>query len=84
MSYTRRFEDPRSFEAWKRAKKHQEANMEEIQARSRSRKKQTIQFWIPEYLIFLDQIESEYGLRFSLFRKDLVIFDSKCYILLTI
>jgi hypothetical protein len=29
MSYTQRFEDPRSFEAWNRAKKHQEANMEE-------------------------------------------------------
>jgi hypothetical protein len=35
-SYTQRFDYPRSFEAWKRDKKHQEANMKEIQARSRS------------------------------------------------
>jgi hypothetical protein len=38
LSYTQRFEDPRSFETWKRYKKHQEANMEEIQARSQNRK----------------------------------------------
>jgi hypothetical protein len=34
MSYTQRFEDPRCFEAWKRTKRYQGANMEEIQARS--------------------------------------------------
>jgi hypothetical protein len=44
MSYIRRFEDPRSFEAWKGAKKYQEANMEEIQARSQSHKNLTVQF----------------------------------------
>jgi hypothetical protein len=26
MSYTQRFEDPRSFVVWKRSKKHQEAS----------------------------------------------------------
>jgi hypothetical protein len=61
------------FEAWKMTKKHQEAKMKEIQARSRSRKNRTVQFWIPEYPIFLEQIASEYNLRFSLFRKDLVV-----------
>jgi hypothetical protein len=33
--------------------------MEEIQAKSRSRKIRTVQFWIPEYPIFLEQMESE-------------------------
>jgi hypothetical protein len=59
MSYTQRFEDPRSFEAWKRAKKHQEANMEEIQARSQSYTNRTVRFWIPEYPVFSEQIESQ-------------------------
>jgi hypothetical protein len=58
--------------------------MEEIQAKSRSRKNRTAQFWILEYLIFLEQIECEEGLRFSLFRKDLVVSDSKSYVLLPI
>jgi hypothetical protein len=58
--------------------------MEEIQAKSRSRKNRTTQFWILEYLIFLEQIECEGGLRFSLFRKDLVVSDSKSYVLLPI
>jgi hypothetical protein len=34
MSYTRRFEDPRCFEVWKRTKRDHGAKMEEIQARS--------------------------------------------------
>jgi hypothetical protein len=59
VSYTRRFEDLRSFEVWKRAKKYHEANMEEIQARSRSRKNWTVRFWIPEYPVFPEQLESE-------------------------
>jgi hypothetical protein len=59
MSYTQRFEDPRSFDAWKMAKKHQEANMDEIQVRSQSRKNWTIWFCIPEYPVFPKQIESE-------------------------
>jgi hypothetical protein len=33
---------------------------------------------------FLEHIESDYGLRFSLFRKDFLISDSKNYILLSI
>jgi hypothetical protein len=57
MSYIQRFENLRSFEAWKRAKKHQEANMEEIQARSQSHKNQIVQFWIPGYLVFPQHIE---------------------------
>jgi hypothetical protein len=52
MSYTRRFEDPRYFEAWKRIKKHQGAMMKEIQARSQGRENQTVQFWIAEYPVF--------------------------------
>jgi hypothetical protein len=54
MSYTWIFEDLRSFEAWKGAKKHQETNMEEIQARIWSRKNRTVRFWITEYPIFLE------------------------------
>jgi hypothetical protein len=45
------------FEAWKRTKKYQEAMMEEIQAKSRGRKNWILWFWIPKYLIFLEQIE---------------------------
>jgi hypothetical protein len=41
-----RFEDPRCFEAWKRAKKYQGAKMEGIQAKSRSHKKWTIGFFL--------------------------------------
>jgi hypothetical protein len=52
MSFTSRFEDPRSFEAWKRAKKYQEAKIEEIQARSRTHKNRTARFWILEYPLF--------------------------------
>jgi hypothetical protein len=59
MSYIQRFEDPRSFEARKGAEKYQEANMEEIQARSQSHKNRTFWFWITEYPVFLKQIESE-------------------------
>jgi hypothetical protein len=58
--------------------------MKEIQARNRGRKNRIIRFWIPEYLVFTKHIEFEYGLRFNLFRKDLVISDSKSYTLLTI
>jgi hypothetical protein len=59
MSYTRRFEDPRCFEGWKRTKKHQGAKMEEIQARSQDRKNRTVQFWIPKYPVSPEQINSE-------------------------
>jgi hypothetical protein len=58
--------------------------MEKMQAKSRSRKDRTFWFWIPEYLIFPEQIESEKGLRFSLFRKDLLMYESKNYVLLPI
>jgi hypothetical protein len=58
--------------------------MEEIQDKSQNHKNQIVRFWIPEYTVFPEQIESEYGLRFSLFRKDLVISDSKNYALLPI
>jgi hypothetical protein len=53
MSYTRRFEDPKCFETWKRTKRHQGAKMEEIQARSQGHENWTVQFWIPEYPVFL-------------------------------
>jgi hypothetical protein len=59
VSYTRRFEYPRRFEAWTRTKRYQGANMEEIQARSQSRNNQIVWFWIPEYLVFTEQIESK-------------------------
>jgi hypothetical protein len=58
--------------------------MEEIQTRSRSRKNRSVQFWLPEYPVFSEQIESEYGLIFSLFRKGLVVSDSKSYAMLPI
>jgi hypothetical protein len=50
--------------------------------RSQSRKNWTIRFTKSESSVFLEQIESKQGLRFSLFRKDLVVFDSKSYVLL--
>jgi hypothetical protein len=59
MSNTQRFEDPRSFEAWKNTKRSQGAKMEEIQDKSQSYKNWTIRFWIPEYPVFSEQIESE-------------------------
>jgi hypothetical protein len=58
--------------------------MEEIQDKSRSRKKRDVRFWIPKYPVFSEQVESEYGLRFSLFRKDLHVYESKRYVLLAI
>jgi hypothetical protein len=70
------------FEARKGDKRHKVIKIEEIQARSQSRKNRAIWFAKPEYPIFLEQIESELGLRFSLFRNDLVISDSKSYVLL--
>jgi hypothetical protein len=84
MSYTQRFEDPRCFEAWKRTKKHQGPRWMNSKPKVKVTKNQTNQFWIPEYPIFTQQIESKYGLRFNLFRNDLVISDSKSYILLPI
>jgi hypothetical protein len=33
--------------------------MEEIQAKSRSYKNRAVQFWIPEYPIFTEQIKSK-------------------------
>jgi hypothetical protein len=62
----------------------QGANIEEIQAKSGSRKNWTVRFCKSECTVFLEKIESEYGLRFSLFRKDLVISDPKSYVLLPI
>jgi hypothetical protein len=58
--------------------------MEEIRAKSGSRKNRTIQFWKSECPVFPKQIESEKGLRFGLFRKDFVISDPKSYVLLPI
>jgi hypothetical protein len=65
-------------------KRYQGAKMEEIQAKSQSRKNRTVRFWIPEYPVFPEQIESEKGLGFSLFRKDLHVYESKSYVLLHI
>jgi hypothetical protein len=47
------------FEAWKRIKKYQEAKMEDIQAKNRSRKNWMVWFWIPEGPVFSEQIESD-------------------------
>jgi hypothetical protein len=58
--------------------------MEEIQVKNQSRKNWTDRFWILEYPVFPEQMESEKGLRFSLFKKDWVISDSKSYVLLPI
>jgi hypothetical protein len=43
-----------------------------------------VRFWIPEGPIFSEQIEPNYGLRFSLFRKDLLVYELKSYVLLPI
>jgi hypothetical protein len=61
---------------------NREAKMEEIQAKEKSRKNWTVRFWIAEYPILPEQIEFEYGLKFSLFMKDLIVSDLKSYILL--
>jgi hypothetical protein len=55
--------------------------IEENQARSRSHKNRTIRFAKLEYPVFPEQIESELGLRFSLF---MVVSDSKSYVMLPI
>jgi hypothetical protein len=57
----------------KNIKVYQGVEMEELQAKSRSCKNQTVQFWILEYPVFPEQMKSEQGLTFSLFRKDLVV-----------
>jgi hypothetical protein len=43
----------------KNTKRYQGAKMEEIQGESQSHKKQIVQFWIPKYPVFPEQIESE-------------------------
>jgi hypothetical protein len=58
--------------------------MEEIQAKSQSHKIQTVRFWISECLVLPEQIESDYGLRFSLFRNFFLIFNLKSCVLLPI
>jgi hypothetical protein len=58
--------------------------MEEICAQSQACENRTIPFGIPEYLVFPGEIESDYGLSFSLFRKDLHVFESKSYAMLPI
>jgi hypothetical protein len=47
-----RLEDSRCFEACKRTKKYQEAEMEEIQDKSQSCKNRTVRFWKLEYPVF--------------------------------
>jgi hypothetical protein len=49
-----KLEDPKCFEARKGTKRHQGTKIEENQARSRSRKNQTIWFATLDYLGFLD------------------------------
>jgi hypothetical protein len=39
--------------------KYQEAKMEEIQAKSWSRKNRMVRFWISEGPVFLEQIDSD-------------------------
>jgi hypothetical protein len=58
--------------------------VDQNQARSRSRKNQIVRFPILEGPVFIDKVESEYGLRFCLFRKDLVVYESKSCVLLPI
>jgi predicted Rossmann fold nucleotide-binding protein DprA/Smf involved in DNA uptake len=65
-------------------KKYQEAKMDEIQAKSRGHQNRTVQFWIPKYPVFPEQIKSDYNLRFSLFRKDFLVSNSKSYVILPI
>jgi hypothetical protein len=72
------------FEAWKIIKKCQGAKIEEIQAQRRGHKNRTIRFGIPEYPVFSEQIEFNLDLRFSLFRKDFLVSDSKSYVLIPI
>jgi hypothetical protein len=43
-----------------------------------------VQFWIMEDPVSSEQIESDYILRFSFFRKDLHVYELKTYILLPI
>jgi hypothetical protein len=39
-------------------KKHKEPRGKKSKLKDKGRKNMTIRFWIPEYLIFLEQIES--------------------------
>jgi hypothetical protein len=55
--------------------------MKEIQAKSQDPKNRTIRFEISEYSIFPEQIKSDWDLRFSLFRKDFLVFGSNSYAL---
>jgi hypothetical protein len=52
-------EDPRCFEARKGTKWHQGTEIEENQARSRSRKNRIVRFPILEGPIFTEKMESE-------------------------
>jgi hypothetical protein len=72
------------FKVGKWIKGNQGTKIEKNQTRSQSHRNWTIRFAKLEYPIFLEQIESEYVLRFSLFRKDLVVSDSKSYVMLAI
>jgi hypothetical protein len=43
-----------------------------------------VQFWISEGPVLSEQLEPDYDLRFSLFRKYLHVYESKSYVLLPI
>jgi hypothetical protein len=54
-----KLEDPRCFKARKGAKRHQRTDIEENQARSRSRKNRIVRFPILEDPVFTDKMEYE-------------------------
>jgi hypothetical protein len=58
--------------------------MEQIQAKSQSPKNRMIRFWILEGPVFSEQIESDLGVIFRLFRNDLPVYESKSYVMLPI
>jgi hypothetical protein len=65
-------------------RRRQGAKMKEICAQSRACENRIIRFEIPEYPIFPGEIESDYDLKFSLFKEDLRISKSKRYVMLPI
>jgi hypothetical protein len=72
------------FKVRKWTKRHQGTKKEQNQAKNQSHKNRTIRFVKPNYPIFPEQIESDYDLGFSLFRKDLRVYELKSYVILSI
>jgi hypothetical protein len=81
---TRRFEDLMYFDVWKMTRRHQGAKLERFMLKAEPVKTGPSRLGYWSIRFFPEEIESDYDLRFSLFRNDLHVYKSKSYVLLPI